>query len=52
MWPDFWGPTMQPRESSPLWVGLTFALLIVGTLMYLTGYFIIEDLLSFLNDGK
>ncbi len=43
---------MQPRESVPLWVGLTFALMIVGTLMYLTGYFMIEDLLTFLNDGK
>jgi len=43
---------MQPRESAPLWVGLTFALMIVGTIMYLTGYFMIEDLLTFLNDRK
>lgn len=42
-------PTMQPRESVPLWVGLTFALMIVGTVMYLTGYFMIEDLLAFLK---
>jgi hypothetical protein len=41
------GPTMQPRESAPLWVGLTFALMIVGTVMYVTGYFMIEDLLAF-----
>jgi hypothetical protein len=41
------GPAMQPRESAPLWVGLTFALMIVGTVMYLTGYFMIEDLLAF-----
>ena len=39
-------PTMQPRESAPLWVGLTVALIIVGTVMYLTGYFMIEDLLA------
>jgi hypothetical protein len=37
---------MQSRESAPLWVGLTFALIIVGTVMYLTGYFMIEDLLA------
>ena len=37
---------MQPRESAPLWVRLTVALMIVGMVMYLTGYFIIEDLLA------
>jgi hypothetical protein len=41
------GPTMQPRESAPLWVGLTVVLMIVGSVIYLTGYFIIEDLLAF-----
>jgi type IV secretory pathway VirB3-like protein len=40
---------MQPRESAPLWVGLTFALMLVGTVMYLAGYFIIEDLLAFIK---
>jgi hypothetical protein len=41
---------MQPRESAPLWVvGLTFALMIVGTVMYLTGYFMIEDILALLK---
>jgi len=40
---------MQPRESAPLWVGLTFALMIVGTVMYLTGYLMIEDILAFLK---
>jgi hypothetical protein len=39
--------TMQPRESAPLWVGLTFVLMVVGTVMYLTGYFVVEDLLAF-----
>jgi hypothetical protein len=38
---------MQPRESAPLWVGLTFLLMIVGAVMYVTGYFIVEDLLAF-----
>jgi type IV secretory pathway VirB3-like protein len=40
---------MQPRESAPLWVGLTFALMIVGIVVYLTGYFILEDILAFLK---
>ena len=42
-------PTMQPRESAPLWVGLTFVLMIVGTVMYVAGYFVVEDLLAFLK---
>jgi hypothetical protein len=41
------GPTMQPREATPIWVGLTFALMIVGTILYLTGYFMIEDILAY-----
>jgi len=40
---------MQPRESAPLWVGLTFALMIVGIVMYLTGYLMIEDILAYLK---
>jgi hypothetical protein len=38
---------MQPRESAPLWVGLTFALMIVGTVVYLAGYFVVEDILAY-----
>ena len=38
---------MQPREAVPIWVGLTFALMIVGIILYLTGYFMIEDILAF-----
>jgi type IV secretory pathway VirB3-like protein len=37
----------QPRESAPLWVGLTFALMIVGTVIYLAGYFVVEDILAY-----
>jgi hypothetical protein len=40
-------PTIQPREAVPLWVGLTLGLMIVVAVMYLTGYFVIEDLLAF-----
>jgi hypothetical protein len=39
----------QPRESSPLWVWLTLGLMTVGTLVYVTAYFMIEDLLAFLK---
>jgi hypothetical protein len=28
-------------------VGLTFVLMLVGTVMYVTGYFMVEDLLTF-----
>ena len=42
-------PTMQPRESAPLWVGLTFVLMVVGAVMYVTGYFVVEDLLRFIK---
>jgi type IV secretory pathway VirB3-like protein len=38
---------MQPRESAPLWVGLTFALMIIGMVVYVTGYFMVADLLAF-----
>jgi len=38
---------MRPREGVPLWVGLTLELMIVVAVMYLTGYFVIEDLLAF-----
>jgi hypothetical protein len=40
-------PMMQPRESSPLWVWLTLGLMTAGTVTYVTGYFVIEDLLAF-----
>ena len=40
---------MQPRESVPLWVGLTFALMIIGPVMYVAGYFVIEDLLAYVK---
>jgi hypothetical protein len=36
---------MQTRETTPLW--LTFGLMTIGTVVYLTGYFMIEDILAF-----
>jgi hypothetical protein len=42
------GPMMRPRrESWPLWVRLTLGLIIAGTVAFMTGYFVIEDLLAF-----
>jgi hypothetical protein len=38
---------MQTRETTPLWVWLTFGLLTMGTVLYLTGYFMIEDIRAF-----
>ncbi|SHG77767.1 hypothetical protein [Bradyrhizobium erythrophlei] len=38
---------MQPREAVPLCVRLTLGLMIVVAVIYLTGYFVIEDLLAF-----
>jgi hypothetical protein len=38
---------MQPRESAPLWVRLALALITGGSIMYLTGYFMIEDILAY-----
>jgi hypothetical protein len=38
---------MRTREMTPIWVWLTFGLLTVGTVLYLTGYFMVEDILSF-----
>ncbi|EGP06822.1 hypothetical protein [Afipia clevelandensis] len=40
---------MQTRESMPLWVWLTFGLLTVGTLAYVSGYLMIEGILDFLK---
>jgi hypothetical protein len=38
---------MQTRETTPLWVWLAFGLMTIGTVLYLTGYFIVEDIVSF-----
>lgn len=49
--PD-WGDRMkplQPREASPLWVWLTFALLGLVALAYLTGYLMVEEVVAFLK---
>jgi len=34
-------------SPAPLWVWLTLALMTGGTIMYLTGYIVIEDILAY-----
>jgi hypothetical protein len=36
----------QLRESTPLWVWLALALMGLGAVAYLSGYFMIDELLS------
>jgi hypothetical protein len=38
---------MQPQESSPLWVWFALGLMAAGTVTYLAGYVVIEDLMAF-----
>jgi hypothetical protein len=40
-------PTMQSWESAPLWVWLTLALITGGSVLYVAGYFVIEDILAY-----
>jgi hypothetical protein len=37
----------QPRETAPLWVLLALGALGVGTIAYLTGYLMIEEIVAF-----
>jgi hypothetical protein len=40
---------MQTRETTPLWVWLTFALLTAGTVAYVSGYLMLEGVLDILK---
>jgi hypothetical protein len=40
------GKAMRTREMTPIWVWLTFGLMAIGTVLYLTGYFMLEDIFS------
>jgi len=42
----------QPREAMPLMVWIAFALMAIGTVVYLTGFLIIEDVLAFFSARK
>ncbi len=41
--------SMQTRETTPLWVWLTFGLLTAGTVAYVSGFLMIEGILDFLK---
>jgi hypothetical protein len=47
--PDFGGrmKQLQPREASPLWVWLALVLIGLGSIAYLTGYLMIEEMIAF-----
>jgi hypothetical protein len=36
----------QPRETSPLYVWMAFALIGFGAIAYLTGYLVIEEIIA------
>ena len=38
---------LQPREASPLWVWLALVLIGLGSIAYLTGYLMIEEMIAF-----
>jgi hypothetical protein len=38
---------LQSRETSPLWVWLAFGLIGLGSLAYITGYLMIEEMIAF-----
>jgi hypothetical protein len=44
---DLWASKMG-RESTPLWVWLTVALMAIGGVIYVTTVFIVEYVLTFL----
>ena len=40
---------MRPRETTPLWVWVTFAMIGVGAATYLVAFFMIDDLMPMLK---
>ncbi len=42
----------QPREAMPLSVWIAFVLLAIGTVIYLTGLVMIEDITAFIFDKQ
>jgi hypothetical protein len=52
--PEFGGAMKlrQPREAMPLSVWILFVLLVTGTVIYLTGLVVIEDIGAFIFDKK
>ena len=52
--PEFGGAMKprQPREAMPLSVWIAFVLLAIGTVIYLTGLVMIEDITAFIFDKQ
>jgi len=47
--PGFEGEAMklqQPRETAPLWVWLAIALMLIIAIAYLTGYWMVGEIIS------
>ena len=42
----------RPREAMPLTVWLTFVLMAIGSVIYLTGAVVIDDILAFFSAKK
>ena len=45
----------RPREAVPLSVWITFVLMVIGTVIYLTGLVVVDDITAFIlikNDAK
>jgi hypothetical protein len=44
-----WGnmKQQQTREATPIWVWMAFGLMGIGIAAYLTGYWMIEEMLAF-----
>jgi hypothetical protein len=43
---------MRTREAVPLSVWITFVLMAVGTVIYLTGLVVVDDITAFIFDKK
>ena len=39
----------QERESTPLWVWLAVALMVIGAVVYISGYWAIEEMIAHLK---
>lgn len=42
----------RPREAMPLSVWIVFVLLTIGTVIYLTGLVMIDDIMAFISEKK
>jgi hypothetical protein len=52
--PEFGGAMKltRPREAMPLSVWVTLVLMTIGTVIYLTGLVVVDDITAFIFDNK